>query len=156
MTSEEYAEAYRRGFNLAVRFWVSRGVSYDDAVESVQAAWAKGWERRDQLRQPASVLPWIISIAGNMRKTLLRQQQKEVLRNDPQAATNTSNAAAIDAQRVLQESKPLHRAVLEAHYMHGLTAQEIAEAEGVSEGAIRLRLLRARRNVKKKVTRKKH
>lgn len=156
MTSEEYAEAYRRGFNLAVRFWVSRGVSYDDAVESVQAAWAKGWERRDQLRQPASVLPWIISIAGNMQKTLLRQQQKEVLRNDPQAATNTSNAAAIDAQRVLQESKPLHRAVLEAHYMHGLTAQEIAEAEGVSEGAIRLRLLRARRNVKKKVTRKKH
>jgi RNA polymerase sigma-70 factor, ECF subfamily len=153
MSSEEYAEAYRRGFNLAVRFWVSRGVSYDDAVESVQAAWAKGWERRDQLRQPASVLPWIISIAGNMRKTLLRQQQKEVLKDEPRATTNNSDAIAIDAKKVLQESKPLHRAVLEAHYMHGLTAQEIAEAEGVSEGAIRLRLMRARRNLKKKVNR---
>ena len=153
MSSEEYAEAYRRGFNLAVRFWVSRGVSYDDAVESVQAAWAKGWERRDQLRQPASVLPWIISIAGNMRKTLLRQQQKEVLKDEPRATTNNSDAIAIDAKKVLQASKPLHRAVLEAHYMHGLTAQEIAQAEGVSEGAIRLRLMRARRNLKKKVNR---
>jgi RNA polymerase sigma factor (sigma-70 family) len=153
MTSEDYAEAYRRGFNLAVRFWVSRGVSYDDAVESVQAAWAKGWERRDQLRQPASVLPWIISIAGNMRKTLIRQQQKEVLKDDPQATTTSSEAAAIDARKVLEQSKPLHRAVLEAHYMHGFTAQEIAEAEGVSEGAIRLRLMRARRTLKKKVSR---
>jgi RNA polymerase sigma factor (sigma-70 family) len=153
MTSEEYADAYRRGFNLAVRFWVSRGVSYDDAVESVQAAWAKGWERRDQLRQPTSVLPWIISIAGNIRKTVLRQQQREVPGDDTRATTQPSGAASIDARKVLDGSKPLHRAVLEAHYMHGLTALEIAEAEGVSEGAIRLRLLRARRNVKKKVSR---
>jgi RNA polymerase sigma-70 factor (ECF subfamily) len=153
MSSEEYADAYRRGFNLAVRFWVSRGVSYDDAVESVQAAWAKGWERRDQLRQPASVLPWIISIAGNIRKTVLRQQQREIAADEPHATSQPSNAACIDAQKLLDGSKPLHRAVLEAHYMQGLTAVEIAEAEGVSEGAIRLRLLRARRNVKKRVKR---
>lgn len=155
MSSEEYAEAYRRGFNLAVRFWVSRGVSYDDAVESVQAAWAKGWERRDQLRQPASVLPWIISIAGNIRKTLLRQQQREIAGDEAHGTSPPSNAASIDAQKLLDGSKPLHRAVLEAHYMQGLTAVEIAEAEGVSEGAIRLRLLRARRNVKKQVKRTK-
>jgi RNA polymerase sigma factor (sigma-70 family) len=154
MTSEEYAEAYRRGFNLAVRFWVSRGVSYDDAVESVQAAWAKGWERRDQLRQPASLLPWIISIAGNIRKSVLRQQQREISGDESRAASKPADAASIDARKVLKESKPLHRAVLEAHYMQGLTALEIAEAEGVSEGAIRLRLLRARRNLKKKVDRR--
>lgn len=154
MTSEEYADAYQRGFNLAVRFWVSRGVSYDDAVESVQAAWAKGWEHREELRQPASVVPWIISIAGNIRKTLLRQQQKNLPKNQEAASTISSHAAAIDAKKVLDKSKPLHRAVLEAHYMHGLTAQEIAKSEGVSEGAIRLRLLRARRNLKKKVTRR--
>ena len=152
MTSEEYAEAYRHGFNLAVRFWMSRGVSYDDAVESVQAAWAKGWERRNQLRQPASVLPWIISIAGNIRKTSLRHQQKEVPGNGPHASSSNSDAAFIDAWRVLDKSKPLHRAVLEAHYVHGLTALEIARAEGVSEGAIRLRLLRARRTLKKRVS----
>jgi RNA polymerase sigma-70 factor, ECF subfamily len=154
MTSEEYAEAYRRGFNLAVRFWVSRGVSYDDAVESVQAAWAKGWERRDQLRQPASLLPWIISIAGNIRKSVLRQQQREISGDESHAASQPADAASIDAKKVLNQSKPLHRAVLEAHYMQGFTALEIAEAEGVSEGAIRLRLLRARRNLKKKVDRR--
>lgn len=152
MTAEEYADAYKRGFNLAVRFWISRGVPYDDAVESVQAAWAKGWERRDQLRQTSSVLPWIISIAGNMRKTLLRQQQREVTTPELSATNPGASATAIDARRVLERSKPLHRAVLEAHYMQGLTATEIAEAEGVSEGAIRLRLLRARRKAKTKAT----
>jgi RNA polymerase sigma factor (sigma-70 family) len=83
----------------------------------------------------------------------LRQQQKEILKSDPPGTTSSSDSAAIDAQKVLDGSKPLHRAVLEAHYMQGLTAVEIAEAEGVSEGAIRLRLLRARRNVKKRVKR---
>lgn len=153
MTSEEYADAYTRTFKLAVRFWVSRGVPYDDAVESVQAAWAKGWECRDQLRQPGSVLPWIISIAGNIRKTTLRQQQREVAAPDlPAAAVHSSRASVIDARTVLEQSKPMHRAVLEAHYMYGFTAPEIAQAQGVSEGAIRLRLLRARRIVKKKIS----
>ena len=153
MTSEEYADAYQRGFNLAVRFWVSRGVSYDDAVESVQAAWAKGWERREQLRQPSSVLPWIISIAGNIRKTVLRQQQREIITPELEASAHGSGATVIDAKRVLERSNPLHRAVLEAHYMQGLTALEIAKAEGVTEGAIRLRLLRARRKAKTKAAR---
>ena len=52
MTKEEYGKAYQRGFNLTVRFLVSRGLSYDAALDTAQAAWAKGWERREQLRDP--------------------------------------------------------------------------------------------------------
>jgi hypothetical protein len=45
MTREEYGTAYQKGYNLTVRFLVSRGLSYDSAQETAQAAWAKGWER---------------------------------------------------------------------------------------------------------------
>ena len=52
MTREEYGAAYKKGYNLTVRFLVSRGLSYDSAQETAQAAWVKGWERLGQLRDP--------------------------------------------------------------------------------------------------------
>jgi len=39
MTREQYGQAYQKGFNLTVRFLVSRGLAYDAAQETAQAAW---------------------------------------------------------------------------------------------------------------------
>ena len=63
MTREQYGQAYQKGFNLTVRFLVSRGFAYDSAQETAQAAWVKGWERLSQLRDPSMVLTWMNSIA---------------------------------------------------------------------------------------------
>ncbi len=49
MTREEYGAAYKKGYNLTVRFLVSRGLSYDSAQETAQAAWVKGWERLEPI-----------------------------------------------------------------------------------------------------------
>jgi RNA polymerase sigma-70 factor, ECF subfamily len=139
MTSEEYALAYERGFNTVVRFFLSRGVSYDQAVESVQAAWVRGWERRHQLRQPDAVLPWIISIARNLRNTDLREREHAPVEEASTVTCQTVHLSAIDARRVLDRSKPGERTVLEARYVQGFTVREIAEAEGISKVAVRLR-----------------
>jgi RNA polymerase sigma factor (sigma-70 family) len=151
MTTEEYGNAYQRGFNLTVRFLVSRGLSYDAALDTAQAAWAKGWERRAQLRDPNLVLTWTNSIALNIHRTYLRREpQTQVL---PElAAPPRLNVAAIDAKRILNNCKPNDRIVLHSHYIEGYKVQEIAEKHGWTETAVRIRLLRARRGVEKKLS----
>jgi len=155
MTNEEYGKAYQRGFNLTVRFLVSRGLSYDAALDTAQAAWAKGWERREQLRDPNLVLTWTNSIALNIHRTFLRREpQTQTL---PElAAPPRLNVAAIDAKRILNSCKPNDRIVLHSHYIEGYKVQEIAEQHGWTETAVRIRLLRARRSVEKKLAKPRH
>jgi RNA polymerase sigma-70 factor (ECF subfamily) len=155
MTTEEYGNAYQRGFNLTVRFLVSRGLSYDAALDTAQAAWAKGWERRAQLRDPNLVLTWTNSIALNIHRTYLRREpQTQTL---PElAAPPRLNVAAIDAKRILNGCKPNDRIVLHSHYIEGYKVQEIAEQHGWTETAVRIRLLRARRSVEKKLSKPRH
>src|SRR6202049_4710012 len=74
MTREEYGSAYKKGYNLTVRFLVSRGLSYDGAQETAQAAWVKGWERLGQLRDSNMVLTWMNSIALNIHRSCMRRE----------------------------------------------------------------------------------
>jgi RNA polymerase sigma-70 factor (ECF subfamily) len=155
MTNEEYGRAYQKGFNLTVRFLVSRGLSYDSALDTAQAAWAKGWERREQLRDPSLVLTWTNSIALNIHRTYLRREPQTQVLPDLQAPPRM-NVAAIDVSRILESCKPNDRAVLEGHYIEGYKVQEIARQFGWSETAVRIRLLRARRSVEKRLNKSRH
>jgi RNA polymerase sigma factor (sigma-70 family) len=155
MTTEEYGKAYQRGFSMTVRFLVSRGLSYDSAMDTAQAAWAKGWERRDQLREPSLVLTWTNSIALNIHRTFLRREPPTQVLPELQAPPRM-NVAAIDVKRILSECKPNDRVVLEGHYIEGYKVQEIAQKHGWSETAVRIRLLRARRSVERRLSRPTH
>src|SRR3954471_11346833 len=155
MTNEHYGKAYQKGFDRTVRFLVSRGLSYDAALDTAQAAWAKGWERREQLRDPNLVLTWTNSIALNIHRTYLRREpQTQTL---PElAAPPRLNVAAIDAKRILNSCKPNDKIVLHSHYIEGFKVQEIAEQNGWTETAVRIRLLRGRRGVEKKLAKPRH
>ncbi len=150
MTREEYGAAYQKGFNLTVRFLVSRGLSYDAAQETAQAAWTKGWERLAQLRDSNMVLTWMNSIALNIHRSYIRreplQQQLPELSTPPRV-----NLAGIDVRRILKTCKKNDRLVLQRHYLEGYKVQEIAQEHGWTETAVRIRLLRARRSVGKRL-----
>jgi RNA polymerase sigma factor (sigma-70 family) len=149
MTCEEYGNAYKKGYNLTVRFLVSRGLSYDGAQETAQAAWVKGWERLSQLRDSNMVLTWMNSIALNIHRSFIRREP--FLQQLPELSTPPKvNLAAIDVRRMLQTCKKNDRLVLQRHYLEGYKVQEIARAHGWTETAVRIRLLRARRSVGKR------
>jgi len=153
MTREEYGSAYQKGFNLTVRFLVSRGLSYDSAQETAQAAWAKGWERLAQLRDPTMVLTWMNSIALNIHRSYIRREP--LLQTLPELSTQPKvNLAAIDVRRILKVCKRNDRMVLQRHYLEGYKVQEIAQQQGWTETAVRIRLLRARRTVGKRLGRR--
>ena len=151
MTADKFGQAYMRGFSRTVRFLVSRGAERDQASEAAQAGWARGWEYLHQLRDESLLLTWINSIAINVyRKSRQKELRLAPLTDIP--APSASSLAAIDAARVLQFCRPNERVLLE-QYMQGFTAQDIARDLGVSHTAIRLRLLRARRAVRRNLQR---
>ena len=153
MTREEYGTAYQKGYKLPVRFLVSRGLSYDTAQETAQAAWTKGWERLGQLRDTNMVFTWMNSIALNIHRSYIRREPLlQILPELP--APPKVNLAAIDVRRILKCCKTKDRLVLHRHYIEGYKVQEIAKSQGWTETAVRIRLLRARRSVGKRLGRK--
>ena len=149
MTREEYGQAYQRGFDLTVRLLLSRGAPRDRAREVAQAAWARGWERLSQLRNEALVVTWVNTIALNVYRSVLRSEP--AYQALPELCTKAGvNLAAIDVARILKICRPCDRILLEQQ-MRGVTAEEIAKKQGVTETAIRIRLLRARRAARSRV-----
>ena len=146
MTREVYGKFYERGFKLTMRFLISRGVNVESAEETAQAAWAKGWEHLKQLRNDRMVVTWVNSIAWNVHRSGARRPPLQEL---PELAVPPQvNLAAIDVDRALRCCKENERLVLQQRYLEGFQIKDIAQREGRTQTAVRLRLLRARRSAR--------
>ena len=143
MTVEEYGRAFQRGFDVTVRLLVSRGVQGDWAREVAQTAWVRGFERLGQLRSDNLVVTWVNAIALNVYRRFVRKET--AYQTLPELTSEDRvNLAAIDVSRILRSCCPRDRKLLRQQ-MSGFTAKELANQGGVTETAVRLRLLRARR-----------
>ena len=149
MNREEYASAYTNGYDRTVQFLVSRGLTSETADETAQAAWVRGWERRDQLRDSRFLMTWMNTIALNLYRTSLRR--KPFLEILVDVLDSPKIDLEIDVKGILKACKENDRMVLERHYLQGYTVREIASAHGWSETAVRIRLLRARRAAAKTI-----
>jgi DNA-directed RNA polymerase specialized sigma24 family protein len=148
MTRENYGAAYLSGFECTTRFLVSRGVPRDNAKELAQAAWVRGWEQLKQLRDESTVISWVNTIALNSYRRLIERQSIAL----PARVSDTTaiDLAAIDLARILDLCRPCDRLLLEQH-LRGATTKEIADGQRISETAVRVKLLRARRTARELV-----
>jgi len=147
MTRQEYGDVYQTARERTIRFLLSRGAAPGLAPDIAQSAWLRGWERLSQLRDPQMIVTWVNSIALNQYRRVIRSErlQREL---KPSAQDKVSlNLAAIDVERILRSCRPPDRLLLEAQ-MKGVTAKEIAREQGLTETAVRIRFLRARRSAR--------
>lgn len=119
------------------------------AADAVQAAWAIAWRKLDSLRDPARLRPWLVAIAVNEAKTLLkkrhRRSQVEVPVEGAAGSGGLDPATGIDAvdlRSALDDMDPDDRALLAMRYVAGFNATELAEAVGLSPPGTRARLQR--------------
>jgi len=145
MTVEAYGKAYQHGFARTIRLLLSRGARSECAQEAAQAAWAKGWERIDQLRNEDVVTTWVNTIALNCYRSVMRSESHELPLPELHTCSYV-NLAAIDLQRFLALCRPADRRLFE-DYLQGYPIEEIARKQGISYTAARIRLLRARRSL---------
>jgi DNA-directed RNA polymerase specialized sigma24 family protein len=150
MQGNAYAEAFQTGFGATRRFLISRGAQLEEAEEIAQAAWARGWEYREQLRDPGLVSYWVNSIARNLFRARFRTAAPVPLEHiqEPSYAFDTS---PIDLRRMLEACSNRDRALME-RTLQGYTAEELSRTAGISSTGIRVRLLRARHSLREKLT----
>jgi DNA-directed RNA polymerase specialized sigma24 family protein len=151
MTKDGYGQAYQHGFLHTVRFLMSRGIREDVARDVAQSAWTKGWERLGQLRNDSVLTTWVNAIALNAYRGILRREPAGLAL--PEISATETNLARIDISRILRFCRPGERVLLERQLI-GETTEEIAEHEGVTNTAIRIRLLRLRRKMRERVMRR--
>jgi RNA polymerase sigma factor (sigma-70 family) len=141
MLRNDYAEAFETGYSATRRFLLARGAPLEEAEEIAQAAWARGWEFREQLRDPGLVSYWVNSIARNLFRARFRAPlQTEI--EDGNAAY-TLDLDAIEVGRLLDRCPQRDRELLEQS-LEGYSAEEIAKTEGITPTGIRVRMLRIR------------
>lgn len=143
MSNTEFANAYQAGFPGTIRFLVSKGILVHLAEEYAQEAWAIGWERLGQLRDDRLVCSWVRQIAWNHCCRHFEAANRSLpLREFP--SEDAAPTLVITLRQVLKACKPDDQALLR-QAIEGLTPAEISTLAGCTPGAVRIRLMRARR-----------
>src|SRR5512140_1123223 len=129
----------------------------DVAEEAAQSAWVVAWRRLGDLRDSASLRPWLMSIAANEARQLTRSRRRRSVREiavlDPSTPPADATAAdRIDLANALAMLEPRDRELLGLRYLAGLDSGEIGRVAGMSPTAVRSRLARARERLRKELS----
>jgi len=120
------------------------------ADDAVQSAWSIAWRKLGTLKDPARLRPWLVSVAVNQAKDMLRKR-----RRTPETGIDASTARvtggvdpatgieSLDLLAAMDHLDPEDRALIAMRYVAGFDATELAAAIGLSPSGTRTRLERA-------------
>ena len=136
------------------------------AEDITQEAFLKAYQRLSTLKEPQSFASWLYVITANQCKAWLRKKRtwmqsledtssakletatysRHIIAENEQMREETQREVVKELLEKLQESD---RTVITLYYLGGMTYEEISNFLGVSVGAIKSRLHRARQRLKK-------
>lgn len=117
-------------------------------LDAVQSAWAIAWRRLSALREPSQVRAWLVAIAANeARQVVRRRLRAPVVDVSPELTHEAARDPAesvdvVDLQRALRRLKADDRSLLAMRFAAGLDSFEIADQLGLSASGVRSRLAR--------------
>ena len=120
----------------------------DVADEAVQAAWPIVWHKLGSLRDPGRLRPWLVSIAANEARQLVRRRRRRTVVELAMAGSTSSGldpagqVGDLDLANALARLDPDDRALLALRYVAGFDSTELARATGRSPSGTRARLAR--------------
>jgi RNA polymerase sigma-70 factor, ECF subfamily len=134
----------------------------DEAEDLTQETFLRAFRARDSLRDPDAVLPWLYSVATHICLDRLRQRAREARTGsglDPEAVSPPDPEPSVGLRADQKDMSSCveayvsglsdsYRAVLLMHDVKGLTAREIGELLGDSTGNVKIRLHRARKQLR--------
>jgi RNA polymerase sigma-70 factor (ECF subfamily) len=119
------------------------------ADEATQAAWSIAWKKIGTVREPAGLRPWLMAVAVNEARQLLRKRRR---RAEVEVRTDGSvdlggmdpsvDVRGLDLRRALARLDPEDRALLAMRYGAGFNSNELAAATGISPSGTRSRIER--------------
>ena len=133
-----------------------------EAEDLTQETFLRAHRGRDSLCDRDAVVPWLYGIATHVCLDRLRQRARQASRQsdlDPETLSPPDHAPSAVllaeqedmsacVQAYVSELSDSYRAVLLLHDAQGLTAREIAELLGDSTGSVKIRIHRARKQLR--------
>jgi len=124
------------------------GADADLAQDAVQTAWPIVWRKLGTLRDADRLRPWLLTVAANEARQLLRQRRRrsvaeldvadvESSRHDP-----ADSIGAVDLRAAVRRLEPDDRTLLALRYVAGFDSSELGQAMGMSPSGVRSRLER--------------
>jgi RNA polymerase sigma-70 factor (ECF subfamily) len=160
-------EAIAREFSAPLRRHLEHQVGNSaTAADLLQETLLRASRKLDSFEGRASLKTWLYAIAGNVVADYLRQpaRQQQIVAID-EAADITDGAAALDERLVIDEMNrcvrevidslpPDYRTALILHDLEGMDGAQTAEVLGVSLGATKVRIHRARARLREALQRR--
>lgn len=129
--------------------------NHDDASDVLQETYIRVWRSVRRFRGQADFGTWMHRIATNAALTHLKRRSRaprpvseELLLSRDIAIDQTEGMVDADAlQQALMRLTPQQRTAVVLKDVYGWSMDEIGQAVGMSEGAVKLRVFRARRRL---------
>ena len=145
------AETHKAVYGLVYRLVGN----HDDAADVMQETYLRIWRSLRSYRGDAAFGTWVYRIAANAAMSFLKRRGREAEPVDPAAIAETERPAAdpeqpLDAEVLdgaLARLPVSMRTVVVLKDVYGFTLDEIARQVGSTEGAVKVRLFRARRRL---------
>ncbi|MBI2781158.1 MAG: sigma-70 family RNA polymerase sigma factor [Chloroflexi bacterium] len=120
----------------------------ESAADAVQIAWATAWRRLRSLRDAGTVRAWLVAIAANEARQVVRRQRRRTIVDLSKVAELAHGSdpgdriLVADLARALRSLDPDERSLLALRFAAGLDSTQIAEQLGLSASGVRSRLSR--------------
>ena len=125
----------------------------------MQAAWSIAWRKLGTLRDPSQLRSWLISVAANETKKLLKRRGRhpeveldERVLGASEGAASFGSVEAIDLRAALARLDADDRALLAMRYGAGFDSTELSVAIGISPSGTRNRLERLLTRLRRELT----
>lgn len=149
---ERFASVHAGSWTPVFRFALALVNDWDAAEDVAQEAFAKLWTHRDSVDWDRPMLPWLLTTTRRLALDRFRRIRRAIARGPGSSALlrgleGDERIEWLDVQRGMAELAPLDRAALTMIALSGLGYEEVGAVLGVSAGAVRARVSRARREL---------
>lgn len=158
--ARNFDDFFRASYDDTVRGLELDGTRIEDAHDAAQEAYVRAyarWWRVGHYTEPAA---WVRRVAVNVvrdqhRQRTTRENAMPKLVSEPMSVPPVSEFAGIDGlDDALDQLPPQQRKAVDLYYGAGFNTEEAASRMGISPGAFRFHLSRARRSLKPRMAEK--
>lgn len=138
-----YAAHFDKVFQLA---WAFSGDA-ELAKDAAQDAFARAFVRWSRVSNHPLPDGWVIMTALNLCRRGARRSRREVRHDHDVAVAAASPTERVDVLRAVRALPPKRRTAVLLYYLADMTISGVANAMGLSEGAVKAHLHHARTNL---------
>lgn len=147
MTKEQFTAQVLSCEEMLYKVAMAMLKNEDDALDAIQNALLRAYERLDTLRNEEYFRTWLVRILINACKKQLRAQRRSAEYTEISRA-GASQQEAVEVRSAV-EGLPLKlRQVVALYYMQDFSTKEIADILRIPKGTVLSRLSRAREMLK--------